>query len=130
MTSLSVISICFLLGLIVAPVAAHSSLIRPKPRNAIDSELPEWHGGKAPYVWQPHGNVPCACRNGTDVCDSAQTCLWMSVGCTIGCKECDGGEGVPASPNGVDRCGSNMTATLNDPKHRTINRNAEAGSDA
>jgi hypothetical protein len=80
--------------------AAHSSLIKPKPRNAIDSELPEWKDGNAPYYWQPisgsqpHAlaNTPCACRNGTDVCASAQTCLWFSVGCTIGCKECDGGD--------------------------------------
>ena len=71
--------------------AAHSSLIYPKPRNAIDSLLPEWSGGKAPYRWEPYGDYPCACRNGTGVCESAQTCLWFSVGCTIGCKECDGG---------------------------------------
>merc|ERR1712216_268934 len=100
----------------VALASAHSSLIKPKPRNAIDSELPEWHGGKSPYVWQPHGNVPCACRNGTDVCDSAQTCLWMSVGCTIGCKECDGGSQGGANPNGKDRCGSGMKATINKPE--------------
>eukprot|EP00316_Scyphosphaera_apsteinii_P021200 CAMPEP_0119311268 /NCGR_PEP_ID=MMETSP1333-20130426/22013_1 /TAXON_ID=418940 /ORGANISM="Scyphosphaera apsteinii, Strain RCC1455" /LENGTH=362 /DNA_ID=CAMNT_0007315613 /DNA_START=66 /DNA_END=1154 /DNA_ORIENTATION=+ len=119
---------CLLLALFISPGAAHSSLIRPKPRNAIDSELPEWHGGKAPYVWEPHGNVPCACRNGTDVCDAAQTCLWMSVGCTIGCKECDGGSKGGANPNGKDRCGSGMNATINDPKYRTLNRNVTAGS--
>merc|ERR1712216_299079 len=113
----------------VALASAHSSLIKPKPRNAIDSELPEWHGGKAPYVWQPHGNVPCACRNGTDVCDSAQTCLWMSVGGTIGCKECDGGSKGGANPNGKDRCGSGMKATINNPLHRTINRDAVAFSE-
>lgn len=42
--------------LIVAAVgcaAAHSNLIYPKPRNAIDSLLPEWSCGKSPYVWQP-----------------------------------------------------------------------------
>ena len=54
-----------LLTLLVAPAAAHNMLITPKPRNAIDSELPEWSGGKAPYVWQPHGDFPCACTNGT-----------------------------------------------------------------
>merc|ERR1712039_443719 len=64
-----------------------------------------------------------------DICDSAQTCLWMSVGCTIGCKECDGGSQGGANPNGQDRCGSGMKATINDPKFRTINRNVEAGSD-
>ena len=111
--------------------AAHSSLITPKPRNAIDSELPEWKDGNAPYYWVPDiGNdgTPCACRNGTEVCASAQTCLWFSVGCTIGCSECDGGDQGAANPNSMDRCGSGMKATINDPKHRTVNREAKAGS--
>ena len=114
--------------------AAHSNLITPKPRNAIDSELPEWKDGNAPYAWVPSlGNTsgaPCACRNGSSACASAQTCLWFSVGCTIGCKECDGGDKGPANPNKLDRCGSGMNATVNDPKHRTVNRGAPAGSDA
>jgi len=117
-----------LLLVLFARAAAHSSLIRPKPRNAIDSELPEWRDGKAPYVWQPHGDIPCACRNDTEVCDVAQTCLWMSVGCTIGCKECDGGSKGGANPNGKDRCGSGMNATINDPKYRTLNRHIPSGS--
>ena len=109
--------------------AAHSSLITPKPRNAIDSELPAWKDGNAPYYWVPDiGNdgTPCACRNGTEVCASAQTCLWFSVGCTIGCSECDGGDQGAANPNSMDRCGSGMKATINDPKHRTLNRNVTA----
>lgn len=116
------------MALLVTPAAAHSILIKPKPRNAIDSSLPEWHGGNAPYMWQPHNMTPCACRNGTDVCDAAQTCLWMSVGCTIGCKECDGGSKGGANPNGKDRCGSGMKATINNPQHRTVARFAIAGS--
>tara|TARA_B110001452_G_scaffold4962_1_gene4606 strand:+ start:36 stop:1118 length:1083 start_codon:yes stop_codon:yes gene_type:complete len=113
----------------LASAAAHSNLIYPKPRNAIDSTLPEWSNGKAPYNWQPYGDTPCACRNGTDVCDVAQTCLWMSVGCSIGCKECDGGSIGGANPNSKDRCGSGMTATINDPRLRTFNRDAVAGSE-
>ena len=108
---------------------AHSSLIKPKPRNAIDSELPAWRDGSAPYYWVPNiGNdgTPCACRNGSSVCASAQTCLWFSVGCTIGCGECDGGDKGPANPNKIDRCGAGMKATINDPAHRTINRAAKA----
>jgi hypothetical protein len=31
---------------LVGSGAAHSNLIYPKPRNAIDSLLPEWSGGK------------------------------------------------------------------------------------
>ena len=133
--------------LLVAPVGAHNMLITPKPRNAIDSELPEWRDGRAPYTWDPSGGgthpyhkanytpevdgfFPCACRNGTHTCDAAQTCLWMSVGCTIGCKQCDGGSQGGTNPNGKDRCGAAMKATINDPRYRTLNRNAIAGSDA
>ena len=122
------------LVLVVLPLAAaHSNLIKPKPRNAIDSELPEWKDGNAPYYWVPSlgkSGTPCACRNGTDVCAPAQTCLWFTVGTTIGCSEPDGGDNGPSNPNRQDRCGSGMKATINDPKHRTVNRDAEAGSDA
>jgi hypothetical protein len=121
------------LAALVGSAAAHSNLIRPKPRNAIDSLLPEWSGGKAPYVWQggpkPY-HVPCVCKNGTEPCESAQTCLWMSVGCSIGCKECDGGAQGGTNPSSKDRCKSGAKATINDPLHRTINREAEAGSAA
>jgi len=111
--------------------AAHSMMIRPKPRNAVDSSLPEWSNGTAPYRWT--GGVdaptwPCACRNGSQACESAQTCLWMSVGCSIGCAECDGGSKGGANPNGQDRCNGGMKATINDPKHRTLNRNVTAFS--
>ena len=124
----------FALVVLLPLAAAHSSLIKPKPRNAIDSELSEWADGNAPYMWVPHmpnpkDGTPCACRNGTDVCAPAQTCLWFSVGCTIGCKECDGGDKGPANPNKVDRCGSGMKATNNDPRSRTLNRDVEAGSE-
>ena len=116
-------------ALIPALLQGHCSMIRPKPRNAIDSQLPEWADGRSPYVWQPHGDAPCACRNGSSPCASAQTCLYMSVGCTIGCKECDGGAAGGANPNGKDRCNSGMRATINEPKHRTLNRGIRAGSE-
>lgn len=113
---------------VLATAAAHSNLIYPKPRNAIDSLLSEWMGGKAPpgAHWQPHGDVPCACANDTEVCDVAQTCLWFTVGTSIGCKEPDGGAQGGANPNVKDRCGSGMNATNNNPLHRTINRDAVA----
>ena len=53
----------------------------------------------------------------------------MSVGCTIGCQECDGGSVGGANPNGMDRCKSGKNATINDPKYRTLNRAIPAGSD-
>jgi len=114
--------------------AAHSNLISPKPRNAIDSELPDWKDGASPNNWVEGigtAGAPCACRNGTQaVCASAQTCLWFNVGTTIGCKVPDGGDKGPSNPNKIDRCGAGMNATLNDPAHRTVNRGAVAGSDA
>jgi len=123
-----------LLGACVLLVAAHSNLIRPKPRNAIDSLLPAWKNGTSPYVWQPGGKPPCGCTNGTSVCESAQTCLWFSVGCSIGCDTCDGGTQGASNPSNKDRCpGVNpdkKKATINDPRHRTINVDAPAGSAA
>ena len=50
------------------------------------------------------------------------------MGCSIGCKECDGGAKGPGNPNRIDRCGAGMKATNNDPATRTINRGAVAGS--
>jgi len=119
---------CLLIATIVV-ATAHSNLIYPKPRNAIDSLLPEWSGGKSPYVWQPFGEAPCACTNGTEACESAQTCLWFSVGCSIGCKACDGGDQGGANPNVKDRCGGGMKATITEPHQRTINRDAVAFSE-
>ena len=52
----------------------------------------------------------------------------MSVGCTIGCEECDGGAAGVTNPGNKDRCNSGAKATLNDPLLRTMNRQAVAGS--
>eukprot|EP00729_Bicosta_minor_P016377 gene16377-3110_t len=96
----------FRVSVVISVVAAHSNLIYPKPRNAIDSSLPPWRNGKSPTKWEPHGDNPCACRNGTELCEVGQTCLWMSIGCSIGCKACDGGSNGGTNPNTKDRCGS------------------------
>ena len=77
----------------------------------------------------PWADWPCACVNDTQAtCEAAQTCLWFSVGCTIGCAECDGGSKGGSNPNRADRCGRGMKATNNDPAFRTINRDVEAFS--
>jgi hypothetical protein len=52
----------------------------------------------------------------------------MSVGCSLGCAECDGGtinnKSVGTNPNGIDRCSSGKKPwTNNDPLKRTFNRN-------
>ena len=73
----------------LAGAGAHASLIMPPSRNSIDSTLPAWEGGKYPPTgWiEPY---TCKCTNGSDVCNSGQSCFWFSQGCTIGCSECDG----------------------------------------
>jgi hypothetical protein len=98
----------------------------PAPRNAVDSELPAWSGGKHP----PTGGIEpysCTCTNGTDAeCNSGQACFWFSQGCTIGCSECDGkGARIPK----WDHCPlESIKPTVNDPKYRSMNQNATPGS--
>ena len=133
---------------LVGGAAAHMSLVVPGPaRNAVDRVLPPWADGKwFPYEedcenpstkWDPQrpsGCVPngtdgwgCNCANNTSPCDVAQSCLWFSQGCTIGCDACDGS---PSNPNTKDKCGSAMEARVCDPRHRTYNRAAACNSDA
>jgi hypothetical protein len=115
------------LGALAAVAAGHSNLIYPKPRNAVDSFDPRWeHGKNSPDLWQanlgPVLGQACACRNGSSTCDIGQTCLWMSVGCSLGCKECDGGQNGHGgtNPNSKDRCNSSFKALVNDPLQRTF----------
>lgn len=116
--------------LLIATVAAHSNLLLPNPRNAIDRDLPQFANGQFPLVNGSAGCTPttsvcgCWCTNGTSVCESAQTCLFFSQGCSIGCPTCDG----VSSRNQTDICGSGMAATICDPRLRTYNRNATCNS--
>lgn len=57
---------------------------------------------------------------------NGQPCLWFSNGCTIGCKKCDG---ISLVSNGKSLCETTMVPTINDPKLRTMNRWAVAGSE-
>jgi lytic starch monooxygenase len=111
--------------------AGHGSLIVPPPRNSVDRSLPDWRGGKhtpsspnAPGMptIEPFG---CDCVNGTEACESAQSCFWFSNGCTIGCSHCTG-NGSRIFNN--DICGSGLNATVTDPQHRTLNRRAQANT--
>lgn len=116
-------------------VDAHSSLLVPPSRNAVDRSLPSWSNGSwgdgafGPDSWG------CNCINATAGggqvrCDVGQSCFYFSNGCGIGCPKCDGGAQFGANPNTVDRCGSGAVSTINDPKFRTYNRDAPAGSAA
>ena len=54
--------------------------------------------------------------------------LFTTVGCGIGCSKCDGnGARIP----NFDHCPSeSITPTITDPKYRTVNQAAKAGSHA
>jgi hypothetical protein len=158
----SITRVCRMLQVVLLALlhqtAAHSSLISPISRNAVDRVLAPWSNGTfgnnrscAHPAWENttykrfgtcwvrifvvytrylFSSLPlplqgCNCVNGTHKCDVAQTCVWFSQGCSIGCKKCDGGE---SNPNYRDRCGSGMKPTNNDPYFRTLNQNATAMS--
>eukprot|EP00038_Savillea_parva_P008737 m.178828 g.178828 ORF g.178828 m.178828 type:complete len:366 (+) comp14632_c0_seq1:29-1126(+) len=127
-----------------AVAVGHSSLINPIPRNAIDNTLWPWKGGHWDGDLLPYNATcehrsgagtcwACTCTNASEPCDVGQTCLWFSEGCSIGCATCDGqrhpnGSLFPSNPNRVDRCGSGMKPTNNDPYYRTFNRDVPAMS--
>ena len=111
--------------LLAAACVGHGSMIMPPSRNAMDATLPPWQHGRTPPtgVIEPY---KCACTNGTSGCDVGQACFWFSQGCTIGCSVCDGqGQRLP----NWDHCpAESLEPTLNDPKYRTANLHAKAGS--
>jgi hypothetical protein len=124
----------------VAPAAAHSSLLIPPARNAVDRDLPPYRGGKFGRNLSyglPPDNFGCDCVNATTggavACEVGQSCLWFSNGCSIGCPTCDGGNiSSPtggANPSAKDRCGSGKKQTL-DPSFRTALLDVPYGSKA
>jgi hypothetical protein len=129
MAPLTIMRVALLLAS-VGVGAAHVQLLDPIPRNTADRNLPPWHGGR-------FGNDTCVrtppqdtcwggdCHNGTHPCEVGQNFLWFNQGCSIGCKECDGG---PSNPNTRDRCKSGMKPTNNDPRYRGLNREVLAMS--
>ena len=80
-----------LIALAVAYAHAHSSLVIPTPRNAIDGSLPAFKGGG-----NPPGGISCSCADGKScplgsaraAAGVGQPCLWWSQGCSIGCDFC------------------------------------------
>ena len=123
-------------ALLAVPVArAHSSLLVPLSRNAVDKSLAPWKGGSHGDGQFGPDDFGCNCVNGTTsrgptACDVGQSCFWFSNGCSIGCKQCDGGNTSGTNPNTRDRCNSGAKATINAPQLRTYNRAAPAGSTA
>jgi len=108
-----------------APSAlGHGSLLYPLPRGGVDRDIAPYSTGK-----NPPGHYPCTCVNGTGPgpCIPAQSCLWFNQGCTIGCP-CSGNGTMSRRPNWSSCAKPTVTATNNDPRTRSINRGAKAGS--
>lgn len=98
-------------------VAGHGAIISPRSRNSVDYLV----NVNTPKDWPSNGD--CTNITGGD-CHNGQAPFWYSQGCFIGCPECDHMSGRVQT----DLCGLGFKATINDPKHRTVNRNATAGS--
>jgi len=113
-------------------VRGHGSLVNPAPRNSVDRSLPPWSHGKfaSAGTIEPFG---CNCVNGTSAdgteCDSALSCFWFSQGCTIGCPACSGNGSRAPNLDWCPHIKNHQQATNNDPRTRTLNRNATAGSE-
>jgi hypothetical protein len=90
----------------------HGSMLKPRARNSVDF-----------LVNVNDRETRCVNSTGAN-CSQGQAAFWYSQGCFIGCGKCDHTSGRSQ----VDLCGSGKVATVNDPLHRSVNRNATAGS--
>ncbi len=98
------------LGFVAITVNGHGALVSPRSRNSVD--------------YMVNVNVgKCANITG-DECNNGQAAFWYSQGCFIGCPLCDHLQGRRQQ----DLCGLGKQPTINDPKYRSVNRNATAGS--
>ena len=138
------------LSALVVGAAGHGAIVSPRSRNSVDylvgvntpvvrvsptphmpvhpplglplplpptrrSPLQDWSSNKD--CTNITGKTPGDCHNG-------QAGFYYSQGCFIGCPECDHKSGRRQ----IDLCGKGFKATINDPKMRSVNRNATAGS--
>lgn len=94
---------------LVSLTAGHGAMTFPRPRNALDGNLPAWTSWKYPCD-ATHNGINCSinfCTAGRDCQGSCsmsahsgvknalngsngQACYWFSNGCTVGCDACDG----------------------------------------
>ena len=125
-------------ALLVVSADAHGAVVIPAPRNGIDRDLAPWNGpvpAQSPSVETKTGWCPVPAVNGTVSGQNGQACFWFSNGASIGCPVPDGTSRGPipssADPKWVRKmntCGANVTATICDPKLRTVNTGAECGA--
>jgi len=113
-----------LLVTVAALFPAHGSLLYPLPRGGVDRDLAPFNTGGFPA-----GHYPCSCVNGSTPgkCLPAQSCLWFNQGCTIGCP-CSGNGTMSRRPNWSSCAAPTTLPTNNDPRTRSLNRGATAGS--
>ena len=119
-----------LLSLCSTSVDAHGMLIIPRSRNSVDMDLPDFKDGKNPATMMggcncadPMGSCPAALGPRAD--GNGQPCFWFQQGCTIGCPECN----LTKGHWNTSACSKpTVSATVNDPKWRTMNLDAKAGS--
>jgi len=107
------LQLCLLLAVVgVANVAAHGAMTYPRPRNALDGDLPQFKSWAYPCD-ATHKGINCtmtfcgSANKGQDcrgacaksahdgIKDSltaanGQSCYWFSNGCMVGCDKCDG----------------------------------------
>ena len=138
-------------ALLHALAAGHGAIVTPRSRNSVDWLV----GVNSPKDWPADWECTNVSSNGFG-CYNGQAAFYYSQGCFIGCKECASAVIAPAfvalelSANQprtqvattcidrrcdhlsgrrqIDLCDSGMTRTI-DPKYRTVNRNATAGSE-
>ena len=99
--------LALLAALALAPgqADAHGAVTFPRPRNAIDGQLPAWKNWSYPCEHgKPKGDCAITFAKGAGTCpvsaysgqknhlnaSNGQSCYWFSNGCTVGCGACDG----------------------------------------
>ena len=143
---------CFfiLFASLVALASGHGAMYIPTPRNAMDSMLPEFEGGKSPIeactcnngnggADGPEKGCDMGLRAGSDGRGDGQSCLWWSQACSIGCDVCatetSGTSPLTGKPPQSGKigfrtryCNSTLQPTL--PHHAwTLNLDAVEGSE-
>ena len=64
----------------VTLVAGHGAVVKPRPRNSVDNDLPPWNGkvpANPPSVESFTGWCPAVDENGTISGKNGQSCFWV-----------------------------------------------------